>query len=121
MIYVRLYTLLCVCSVPPVQPNSVHVIRHSGRRMSVSWSRLPPEEAQGFVTHYTIHYKKHSVGNKVHGKTVNVTANTSNVTLGDLDSTSDYIVRIWANTHAGRGMPSKFFTVMGELCPSIYM
>ena len=92
-------------TVPPVPPSNIKVEVESSTKLTVTWDLLTPEEAWGFVTSYTVSYKK-AIGS---GSDVemSVTGTKNTLQIGDLDPNQDYIIVMWANTSAGMGQQSK--------------
>ena len=80
-----------------------------GTTLSVSWDRLTPEQAFGFVTSYTISYSKEGGESQkkrqILEKTVPGTENST--VIGDLDPNQDYSVYVRADTKAGAGKVSE--------------
>ena len=78
--------------------------------MLVSWTPLTLSEARGFVTFYTVAYTPvlNSRRRQVSQDTmyINVSADSSSVTIVGLDGSLAYSVQVSAGTRAGQGVPS---------------
>ena len=77
---------------------------------SVSWTPLTLSEARGFVTFYTVAYTPvlNSRRRQVSQDTmyINVSADSSSVTIVGLDGSLAYSVQVSAGTRAGQGVQS---------------
>ena len=92
--------------MPPVAPSNIKVEVESDTKITVSWDRLTPEDAWGFVLSYTVSYKKEEEDTgKSTEKTVDGTMNS--VQIDNLDTNQGYIIVMWANTTAGMGQTSQ--------------
>ena len=91
--------------MPPVPPSNIKVELDSNTKIIVTWDLLNPEEAWGFVTSYTVSYKKATDSDN--GKEMSVSGTDNSLQIGDLDPNQDYIIVMWANTTAGMGQRSK--------------
>ena len=78
--------------------------------MLVSWTPLTLSEARGFVTFYTVAYTPvlNSRRRQVSQDTMymNVSADSSSVTIVGLDGSLAYSVQVSAGTRAGQGVQS---------------
>ena len=78
--------------------------------MLVSWTPLTLSEARGFVTFYTVSYTPvlNSRRRQVSQDTMymNVSADSSSVTIVGLDGSLTYSVQVSAGTRAGQGVQS---------------
>ena len=94
--------------MPPVPPSNIKVEPDSNSKLTVTWDLLTPEEAWGFVTNYSVSYKKATESGN--GIVMSVPATDNSVQIGDLDPNQDYVIVVWANTAAGMGQQSKPFS-----------
>ena len=78
--------------------------------MLVSWTPLTLSEARGFMTFYTVAYTPvlNSRRRQVSQDTmyINVSADSSSVTIVGLDGSLAYSVQVSAGTRAGQGVQS---------------
>ena len=94
--------------VPSVSPSGVRVERLSSTAMNVSWTLLTLEEARGFVTSYTVSYRKdEGVAKRTTESVVVPGGEQSSVVIGGLDPGSSYLVSVSASTSAGSGEMSE--------------
>ena len=90
--------------VPSVSPSGVRVERLTSTAMNVSWTLLTLEEARGFVTSYTVSYRKDEGMAKWTTESVVVPGGEqSSVVIGGQDPGSSYLVSVSASTSAGTG------------------
>ena len=88
--------------------------------MLVSWTPLTLSEARGFVTFYTVAY--HPVLNSRRRQVsqdtmyMNVSADSSSVTIVGLDGSLVYSVQVSACTRAGQGVQSTVQVAEGKRC-----
>jgi hypothetical protein len=87
---------------PPFRNSTVIVI---------VWKELTLDRARGFVTNYTISYKRENAtaqkqADAMDGGTRVVPATTYQVILNNFDTKSPYSIIIWASTTAGKGKSS---------------
>ena len=91
--------------VPSLSPSGVKVERLNSTTMNVRWTLLALEEARGFVTSYTVSYRKDEEMAK---ESVVVPGGEQNsVVIGGLDPGSSYLVSVSASTSAGSGEMSE--------------
>ena len=107
------FTLLpnnCWLTAPDTAPKNVNVERPTPTTMLVSWTPLTLSEARGFVTFYTVAYTPvlNSRRRQVSQDTMymNVSADSSGVTIVGLDGSLTYSVQVSAGTRAGQGVQS---------------
>ena len=94
--------------VPSVPPSGVRVERLNSTAMNVSWTLLTLEEARGFVTSYTVSYKKdEGMAKRTTESVVVPGGEQSSVVIGGLDPGSSYLVSVSASTSAGTGEMSE--------------
>ena len=95
---------------PNTSPRNIIVERPTPITMLVSWTPLTLPEARGFVTFYTVAYTPvlNSRRRQVSQDTMymNVSANSSSVTIVGLDGSLMYSVQVSAGTRAGQGVQS---------------
>ena len=95
---------------PDTAPKNVIVERTTPTTMLVSWTPLTLSEARGFVTFYTVAYTPvlNSRRRQVSQDTMymNVSADSSSVTIVGLDGSLAYSVQVSAGTRAGQGVMS---------------
>ena len=84
------------------------VFRLNGTHINVSWVPLTLVEARGFIINYTVSVGPANGGEVV---TVHVQKNETSAVFGGLDPRLAYSVKVWANTAAGRGLPSNITNV----------
>ena len=90
--------------VPSVSPSGVRVERLNSTAMNVSWTLLTLEEARGFVTSYTVSYRKdEGMAKRTTESVVVPGGEQSSVVIGGLDPGSSYQVSVSASTSAGTG------------------
>ena len=106
-------TYLCGCWLiaPDTAPKNVNVERPTPTTMLVSWTPLTLSEARGFVTFYTVAYTPvlNSRRRQVSQDTMymNVSADSSSVTIVGLVGSLAYSVQVLAGTRAGQGVQSR--------------
>ena len=94
--------------VPSVSPSGVRVERLTSTAMNVSWTLLTLEEARGFVTSYTVSYRKdEGMAKRTTESVVVPGGEQSSVVIGGLDPGSSYLVSVSASTSAGTGEMSE--------------
>ena len=94
--------------VPSVSPSGVRVERLNSTAMNVSWTLLTLEEARGFVTSYTVSFRKDEGMAKRTTESVFVPGGEqSSVVIRGLDPGSSYLVSVSASTSAGSGEMSE--------------
>ncbi len=101
--------------MPPVSPSNIKVEKlDSGTKIRVSWDPLTPEQAWGFVTIYTVSYKKKSEESRKR-QTLDkiVPGNESSTIIQDLDPNHEYTVSVRAGTKAGNGKVSESVSIQG--------
>ena len=95
---------------PDVTPRNIMLERTTPTIMLVSWTPLTLSEARGFVTFYTIAYTPvlNSRRRQVSQDTMymNVSADSSSVTIVGLDDSLAYSVQVSAGTRVGQGVQS---------------
>ena len=100
----------CWLIAPDTAPMNVDVERPTSTTMSVSYTPLTLSEARGFVTFYTVAYTPvlNSRRRQVSQDTMymNVSADSSSVTIVGLDVSLAYSVQVSAGTRAGQGVQS---------------
>lgn len=101
-------------TVPPVPPSNIKVEAESDTKLTVTWDALTPEEAWGFVTYYTVSYKKATDSETGLGVEMSVSGTKTSLQIEGLDPNQDYIIVMWANTTAGMGQQSKSITTKSE-------
>ena len=95
-------------TVPSVSPSGVRVERLTSTAMNVSWTLLTLEEARGFVTSYTVSYRKdEGMAKRTTESVVVPGGEQSSVVIGGLDPGSSYLVSVSASTSAGTGEMSE--------------
>ena len=102
--------------MPPVSPSNIKAERiDSGTRMRVSWDPLTPEQAWGFVTNYTVSYRKKSEERRKRQTLVKIIPGTDSSTIiEDLNPNHEYSVSVRADTKAGSGKPSESLSIQGR-------
>ena len=77
--------------------------------MNVTWGRLTPAEARGFLTGYTITYDilEKQQRKKRQILTEEVGPNESYKVIGNLELTTSYLVTVSASTTGGKGVDSE--------------
>jgi fibronectin type 3 domain-containing protein len=100
--------------VPPVPPSNIKVEAESdtGTKLTVTWDALTPEEAWGFVTYYTVSYKKPTDFDT--GMEMSVSSTKNSLQIEGLDPNQDYVIVMWANTTTGMGQQSKPISTKSE-------
>ena len=102
--------------VPDTAPKNVGIDRPTPNIMLVSWTPLTLSEARGFVTFYTVAYTPvlNSRRRQVSQDTMymNVSADSSSVTVVGLDGSRAYSVQVLAGTRAGQGELSEALSGM---------
>ena len=94
--------------VPSVSPSGVRVERLNSTAMNVSWTLLTLEEARGFVTSYTVSYRKdEGMAKRTTESVVVPGGEQSRVVIGGLDPGSSYLVSVSASTSTGTGEMSE--------------
>ena len=101
-------------TVPPVPPSNIKVEAESDTKLTVTWDALTPEEAWGFVTYYTVSYKKPTASDTGLGMEISVLGIKTSLQIEGLDPNQDYIIVMWANTTAGMGEQSKPISTKSE-------
>ena len=76
--------------------------------MNVSWEKLTPADARGFLTAYTVTYDTLEKGQAL---VEEVRQEESYKVIGNLEVTSSYVVTVAANTIEGRGVDSEEIVV----------
>ena len=95
--------------VPTLSPSDNDVIRLSGTRMNVTWTRLSLEELQGFSTGYNVNYER--IGQrKRQATTVTSDPDASFLVIEGLLESAAYSVSISATTMEGVGPASEAVT-----------
>ena len=115
--------------VPSVPPSGVRVERLTSTAMNVSWTLLTLEEARGFVTSYTVSYRKdEGMAKRTTESVVVPGGEQSSVVIGGLGPGSSYLVSVSASTSAGTGEMSEPIVVpvtttetSDNLCVSIIL
>jgi len=95
-------------AAPSVPPHNVTVLQLNGTHINVSWVPLSLVEARGFIINYTVSVGPANGGEVV---TAQVEGNETSEVIGGLDPRLAYSVKVWANTAAGRGLPSNITNV----------
>lgn len=110
--YFSVYFYILVPSVPPLW---VETERVSVTTITLKWSALTLEESRGFVTKYTIKYRKMdnvstcSVSIAIEA----IETNGTQLVLNQLNSSQSYCVAIAAATEVGTGIFSEWLAVEG--------
>ena len=102
--------------VPPVSPSNIKVEKfNSGTKIRVSWDPLTPEQAWGFVTNYTVSYKKKSDKSRKRQTLEKIVpGNESSTIIEGLDPNHEYSVSVRAGTNAGNGKVSESVSIQGN-------
>ena len=117
-----IFTLIILAHIflaPDVTPRNFIVERVSPTTMSVSWTPLTLSEARGFVTFYTVAYtpvlnrRRRQVSQDT--MYMNVSADSSSVTIVGLDGSLAYSVQVSAGTRAGQGVQSETYEAEGKV------
>ena len=95
--------------MPPVSPSNIKVEKiDSSAKLNVSWDRLTPEEAWGFVTNYIVSYKKEQSESQKRQTSEKIVPGTESSTIiEDLDPNQEYSVSVRADTEVGMGKISE--------------
>ena len=99
--------------MPPVPPSNIKVETEPNTKLTVTWDLLTPEEAWGFVTYYTVSYKKTTSSDT--GTETSVPGTDDSLQIDGLDQNQDYVIVMWANTTAGMGEKSKAISIKSKL------
>ena len=102
--------------VPPVSPSNIKVERiDSGTKLRISWDPLTPEQARGFITNYTVSYRKKSEESRKRQILEKIVHSNENSTIiEDLDPNQEYSVSVRADTVAGSGKLSEPVSIQGS-------
>ncbi len=105
MIYIN---LLCLHAVPNVAPKNIGVFRLSNTAVNITWEKLTPKEARGFVVAYIVSYdtSNFDTRRKREISAEEVTPEQSYKVVENLHPREDYYIAVSAKTSAGEGIKS---------------
>ncbi len=99
---------------PSIAPRQININRINVTHMNVSWAKMTPQEASGFITGYNIRYDSvDSSRSKRAAVLVVVDPDSSYKVVGGLGYTQSYLITVSASTSAGEGSSSRPILLQG--------
>ncbi|KAH9406242.1 hypothetical protein TYRP_013848, partial [Tyrophagus putrescentiae] len=95
---------------PPDAPTDIKVAERDGRSVRLVWSQ--PYSGNSPLTHYVLQHKLENEKWSAHFTNISVLASESSVSIGGLQPTTAYQVRLFAVNSLGRSEPSDVVSVL---------